>query len=103
MNRTRALGAISVLLAGAVFFPTASLPADNPSTDAAATHRATFDQYCVGCHSGPRPFANVNLAAENFDTANFEKNGVIWEKLARKLRDRADAACRHAAARAADL
>jgi mono/diheme cytochrome c family protein len=89
MNRTRALGAISVmLLAGAVFFPTASLPADNPSTDAAATQRATFDQYCVGCHSGPRPFANVNLAAENFDTADFEKNGVIWEKLARKLRDR---------------
>jgi len=88
MNRTRALGAISVLLAGAVFFPTATLPADNPSTDAAATHRATFDQYCVGCHSGPRPFANVSLAAENFDTANFEKNGVIWEKLARKLRDR---------------
>jgi hypothetical protein len=44
-------------------------------------------QYCVACHSGPTPFARLNL--ENHDFANFEKDGVIWEKLIRKLRMRA--------------
>jgi mono/diheme cytochrome c family protein len=88
MIRARALASVGVL-AVAALLPAATLQAQDSTTAAAATHRATFDQYCVACHSGPRPFANLSLAAENFDTANFETNGVIWEKLARKLRDRA--------------
>ncbi len=42
--------------------------------------------YCVGCHSGPTPFAGLNL--EPLDFANLEANGQIWEKLIRKLRAR---------------
>jgi hypothetical protein len=42
--------------------------------------------YCVGCHSGPTPFAGLNL--EPLDTADLEANGIIWEKLLRKLRNR---------------
>jgi hypothetical protein len=91
MIRTRALGAMGMLMAGAVFFPAATMQAQNSTSQnststPAAAHRAVLDQYCVVCHSGPTPFANVDL--EKFDITNFEANGVIWEKLARKLRDR---------------
>jgi hypothetical protein len=73
-----------MVLVGAAFFPAAALPADNSAP--AATHRATLDLYCVGCHSGPTPFAGLNLEALN--TSNLEENGAIWEKLLRKLRNR---------------
>src|ERR1700674_1176460 len=86
MVRTRALTSISVVLAGAVFFPAATLPAQNPPSAAANAHRATLDTYCIGCHSGPTPVAGLHL--DTLDTANFETNGVTWEKLARKLRNR---------------
>ena len=86
MIRTRALTPISMVLAGAVFFPAATLRAqDSPST-AATAHRATLDKYCIGCHSGQTPLAGLHLGT--LDTANFETNGAIWEKLARKLRNR---------------
>src|SRR5437867_1156875 len=84
MVRARSLTSISMVLAAAVFFPAATLPAqDSPS---AAAPRATLDKYCIGCHKGPTPFAGLHL--DTFDTANFETNGVTWEKLARKLRNR---------------
>jgi Protein of unknown function (DUF1592)/Protein of unknown function (DUF1588)/Protein of unknown function (DUF1587)/Protein of unknown function (DUF1585)/Protein of unknown function (DUF1595) len=84
MIRAGALTSISMLLAGAVFLPAATLTAqDSPS---AAAHRATLDKYCVGCHRSPTPVAGLRLDA--FDTANFETNGVTWEKLASKLRNR---------------
>jgi hypothetical protein len=84
MIRTRPLTSICVLLAGAVFWPAATLPAqDSPSP---AAHRATLDKYCVGCHRAPTPVAGLRL--DTFDTTNVETNGVTWEKLARKLRNR---------------
>ncbi|MBI3265282.1 MAG: DUF1587 domain-containing protein, partial [Acidobacteria bacterium] len=73
-------------LAGAIFFPAATLPAQNPPSAAATAHRATLDRYCIGCHSGATPFAGLHL--DTLDTANFESNGVTWEKLAGKLRHR---------------
>ena len=84
MIRTRPLTSLGVLLAGVVFFPAATLLAQNSS--AAAAHRATLDKYCIGCHRGPTPVAGLHL--DTFDTANFEANGATWEKLARKLRNR---------------
>ena len=86
MIRTRALTSISMVLAGAVFFPAATLPAQNSSSAAATAHRATLDKYCIGCHSGPAPVAGLHL--DTLDIANFETNGVTWEKLPRKLRHR---------------
>jgi hypothetical protein len=73
-----------VFLAGAVFFPAATLLAQN--SPSAAGHRATLEKYCIGCHRSPTPNAGLHL--DTFDTANFETNGVTWEKLARKLRNR---------------
>jgi hypothetical protein len=71
-------------LAGVVYFLAATLSAqDSPS---AAAHRATLNKYCIGCHRSPTPAAGLRL--DSFDTANFEINGVTWEKLARKLRNR---------------
>ena len=83
MVRIRALTS-SMVLAGAVFFPAATLLAQN--SPSAAAHRATLDTYCIGCHGGPTPVAGLHL--DTLDTANFETNGVTWEKLARKLRNR---------------
>jgi hypothetical protein len=73
-----------MFLAGAVFFPAATLLAQNSSS--AAGHRATLDKYCIGCHRSPTPSAGLHL--DTFSTANFETNGATWEKLARKLRNR---------------
>jgi mono/diheme cytochrome c family protein len=74
------------LLAGAVFFPAATLPAQNSPSAAATSPRATLDKYCIGCHKGPTAFAGLQL--DTLDTANFETNGATWEKLARKVRNR---------------
>src|SRR5205085_9654039 len=84
MIRTRALVSIGMALAGAVFLPAATPAAENsPSAEA---HRTTLQLYCVGCHSGPTPFAGLNL--EPLDFTNLEATGAIWEKLIRKLRGR---------------
>jgi mono/diheme cytochrome c family protein len=85
MMRTRALGAIGVVVAGALLLPTPALQAQN-SDPAASVHRTTLEQYCIGCHSGPTPFAGLNLQPLDFN--NLEANGTIWEKMVRKLRDR---------------
>jgi mono/diheme cytochrome c family protein len=82
--RTRAL-ASAMALAGAVLLPAPTLSADSPAP-AAAAHRQTLQLYCVGCHSGPTPFAGLNL--EPLDFNNLEAHGEIWEKLIRKLRAR---------------
>ena len=51
-----------------------------------AAHRATLDRYCVDCHS--RAILEAGLNLEELDTADLEKNGVVWEKMIRKLRNR---------------
>jgi len=77
----------SMVLAGAVAWPVAAQQAaKNPAPGSAAAQRVILEQYCIGCHSGPTPFAGLNLA--NLDPANLEENGAIWEKMIRKLRDR---------------
>src|SRR5690348_7347604 len=94
MIRTRSLGAIGIMLAGAVALPAASLPENSPST-AAAAHSAAFDKqtfwqttkvYCDTCHFGPKARAKLNL--ESLDLANLGNNGETWEKILRKLRSR---------------
>src|SRR5262245_721556 len=86
MLRTRARTSIGMVFAGALLCPAAALAAESPSSASAATHRATLQQYCIGCHSGPTPFAGLNLEA--LDPGNLEDNGAVWEKLLRKLRNR---------------
>src|SRR5499433_2351753 len=86
MIRTRAQASIGMALAVAALFPPAALQAQNSPATAAAAHRATLEQYCVGCHSGPTPFAGLNL--QPLDASDLEANGIIWEKILRKLRNR---------------
>ena len=95
MIRTRALGTIGIVLAGAVFLPAATLPVEKSTPAAAAAHRAAFDQqtfwqttkvYCDTCHFGPKARAKLNLQALDF--ANLDRNGETWEKVLRKLRSR---------------
>src|SRR5438105_10638806 len=86
MIRPRALASIGMVLAGAVLLPAAALQAQNSPPADAAAHRQTLQLYCVGCHSGPTPFAGLNL--DPLDFKNLEEHGEIWEKLIRKLRGR---------------
>src|SRR5262245_33925870 len=82
------LAAVSIALAVAAISPVATLRAQNSdsSSSAASSHQQTLQLYCIGCHSGPTPFAGLNLGPLDF--AKLEENGAIWEKLIRKLRGR---------------
>jgi cytochrome c5 len=86
MIRARALASVGAVL-GAALLPAATLEAQNSVPTTAADHKAVIQQYCVACHSGPTPFARLDL--EKFDFDHFDKDGVIWEKLIRKVRMRA--------------
>jgi mono/diheme cytochrome c family protein len=88
MRQARSMASIAVAVATAVLLPSATLQAQNSSSTSSAANdfRTTLQMYCVGCHSGPTPFAGLNL--EPLDFANLEANGEIWEKLIRKLRAR---------------
>ena len=88
MVQARSLASIAVAVAMASLLPSATLQAQNTSSNSSAAndYRTTLQLYCVGCHSGPTPFAGLNL--EPLDFANLETNGEIWEKLIRKLRAR---------------
>src|SRR3954463_12372241 len=96
MIRIRARASVGMALATAVlatavlgiaaFLPATKLQAQNSPRAGAAALQTTLQMYCVGCHSGPTPFAGLNL--EPLDFSNLEQNGAIWEKLIRKLRGR---------------
>jgi hypothetical protein len=88
--RTRALAAIGIT---AVLLSAAAVLAEKSGT--AVPERSAFDQhsawqtwkiYCDTCHFGPKARAGVNL--ESLDLANLDSNGVLWEKVLRKLRSR---------------
>src|SRR5882724_2509603 len=88
MLQARLLASIAVAVAMASLLPSATLQAQNSNSNSSAAndYRTTLQLYCVGCHSGPTPFAGLNL--EPLDFAKLEDNGAIWEKMIRKLRDR---------------
>jgi mono/diheme cytochrome c family protein len=100
MIRTRALAAISVVLAGSLVLagaaflraaqPSPTAPAAAPPAHASAMNQytvwQTFKLYCITCHVGPRPPAGLNLQA--LDLGDLDQNGATWEKLLRKLRNR---------------
>jgi mono/diheme cytochrome c family protein len=78
----RLLGVISTAAAGAGLLQAAA----QPSQDSVAAHRSTIDQYCVACHNDALLTAGLNL--QNVDIGNLNDNGVLWEKVLRKLRNR---------------
>jgi Protein of unknown function (DUF1592)/Protein of unknown function (DUF1588)/Protein of unknown function (DUF1587)/Protein of unknown function (DUF1585)/Protein of unknown function (DUF1595) len=105
MIRTRALASVAIsaiLVAGTVLLRASAAPTENSAASAASAatatataHGGTFDQnsvwrtwkiYCDTCHFGPKARAGLNLEA--LDLANLDDQGVIWEKLLRKLRNR---------------
>src|SRR5258705_13954256 len=86
MISTRAQATVGMALAVAILLIPAALQAQNSQSMEAAAHRATLEQYCVGCHGGPTPFAGLNL--QPLDPGDLEANGLIWDKMLRKLRNR---------------
>src|SRR5262245_21132907 len=87
MIRARALASVGMVLGIAALVPAATIQAQNSAPTTAADHKAVVQQYCVACHSGPTPFARLDL--EKFDFDHFDQGGVIWEKLIRNVRMRA--------------
>src|SRR5262245_6623114 len=84
----------TILLGGALVGGFAALAvthipvaAPSPSVREAHTgpHRETLDQYCVVCHSRALLTAGLNL--EDLDTNDLGSNGIVWEKMLRKLRN----------------
>jgi len=57
----------------------APAPAVSPQTQ-----RAVLDKYCVGCHNERRQSGKMRL--DNQDITAVGPNGVVWEKVVRKLR-----------------
>jgi hypothetical protein len=57
---------------------------------AAATHRATLDQYCGACHSQRAKTAKIDsamrLTLDDLDLAKIGENTATWEKVVKKLR-----------------
>jgi mono/diheme cytochrome c family protein len=69
-----ALLALGVLTAGA---------AQNPE----AAHRATFQKYCLTCHTeGQKQRGLVPVALDTLDTTNVERNAELWERVILKMR-----------------
>jgi len=86
---------MGMVLAGAVVWRVATVSAESTDVAAASVPSTALGQYsvwqawklyCVECHIGPRAPAGLNLQA--LDLSHLENNGVIWEKLLRKLRNR---------------
>jgi hypothetical protein len=86
---------MGMVVAGGLFLPVATLPAENSPSATPPPHGAPFDQqsvwrtwkiYCDTCHFGPKARADLNLEA--LDLANLDDKGAVWEKLLRKLRSR---------------
>ena len=71
MIRTRAQASVGMALAVAVLLPPAALQAQNSPSTAAVVHRATLEQYCVGCHNGTDHDGELSL--ESF--ADLQKGG----------------------------
>jgi mono/diheme cytochrome c family protein len=85
MISARKAALLGCALAGALILPAQLRPAENTGPAAAAAHRVTLDQYCVACHSTALKTAGLDL--ETLDTTNLDRDGAIWEKLLRKLRN----------------
>jgi hypothetical protein len=81
------IGMAAVVLSAAAVFAERSGTAvrERPAFDQHAAWQ-TWKVYCDTCHFGPKARAGVNL--ENLDLANLDSNGVLWEKVLRKLRGR---------------
>lgn len=78
-GRNSCTAAVALLLA----FP--GVQAD-PAPAQSALHRENLDQYCVTCHNTTDWAGELEL--ETLDTTDLAKDGVVWEKLLRKLRSR---------------
>src|ERR1700737_521300 len=55
-----------------------------PQLQLAATPRAIFDQYCIGCHN--ERLKTAGLMLDKLDLAHVSDNAEVWEKVVRKLR-----------------
>ncbi len=96
MGRARTLAAVGAACVTALFLGILGIAEKSAAEKAStAVPDRSFDQhaawrtwklYCDSCHLGPKARAGVNL--ESLDLGNLDSNGVLWEKVLRKLRSR---------------
>src|SRR5688572_22294246 len=64
-----------------------SSPAVQTVQSAVATHRATFDRYCLTCHNEKaKALGTVPIALNSLDMSKVGANADVWEKVVLKMR-----------------
>jgi mono/diheme cytochrome c family protein len=67
--------------------PTAPAPAQATSASQLENHRATFQRYCLACHTQRlKAQGTVPVALDTLNLANVSANADIWEKVVLKMR-----------------
>src|SRR5687768_10817065 len=62
----------------------AAVSGQSPGT---ATHRASFERYCMTCHTQSlKDQGKVPIALEGLDIAKISANPEVWEKVVLKMR-----------------
>src|SRR5579859_2676319 len=92
MKRHRCLAGLLVVVAGGMTVISSAssarlqaAPAQQPSvTHQAIPPRAVIDKYCVTCHN--QRLKTAGLMLDTADIQNVSGDGVLWEKVIRKLR-----------------
>jgi len=84
LSRTLIVCGLLVLCLGGY---SSSSPAVQTGQSAVATHRATFDRYCLTCHNEKaKAQGTVPIALNSLDMAKIGANADVWEKVVLKMR-----------------
>jgi mono/diheme cytochrome c family protein len=76
---------IILYFVGLTWVSVAALPAlSQAPSQAASSHRALLNQYCVTCHN--ERLRTAELTLDTADVDNISRNTEVWEKVVRKLR-----------------
>lgn len=81
--KPRPLALVLVLLA----FVSFAVVARSSAKQSAAPHQATFQRYCVSCHTQQqKERGTVPIALDNLDAGNVSAHPELWEKVVLKMR-----------------
>ena len=80
MFQTRTLVLTGIALAMAALVPAATLQAQNSNPSTPSDYRTTLQLYCVGCHSGPNPFAGLNLEPKAAELYLARGVAITWRR-----------------------
>jgi cytochrome c5 len=78
------LGGIAIIIVGTSILPAAIQEPAAAAPQAASTHRAMLNRYCVTCHN--ERLRTAELTLDKMDVERVSEGAEVWEKVLRKLR-----------------